>query len=121
MHWCLNAVCGAAPGGAVLIRALAPTCGVEAMQARRGRHDLRTLCAGPGRLCQALDVSRAHDGLALTAPPFSLTLPEAPVEIDVGVRIGIGKAIEQPWRFGLAGSPFVSRSFVSRRRSRPGA
>jgi DNA-3-methyladenine glycosylase len=116
MHWCLNLVCGPEPGGAVLIRALAPTCGVEIMQARRGSDDLRKLCAGPGRLCQALNVSRAHDGLALAAPPFSLTLPSGPRELVVGVRIGISKAVERPWRFGLAGSPYLSRPFASRRR-----
>jgi DNA-3-methyladenine glycosylase len=118
MHWCLNLVCGPEPGGAVLIRALAPTFGVEAMQARRGCDDLRKLCAGPGRLCQALDVRRDHDGLALDAPPFSLLFPSTPVDIDVGVRIGISKAADRPWRFGLRGSPFVSRPFASRRASR---
>jgi DNA-3-methyladenine glycosylase len=119
MHWCLNLVCGPEPGGAVLIRALAPTLGVEVMQARRGCDDLRKLCAGPGRLCQALGVRRDHDGLAMTAAPFSLALPTTPVEIDVGVRIGISKAAERPWRFGLCGSPLVSRPFASRRRSAP--
>jgi len=119
IHWCLNLVCGAEPGSAVLIRALAPTCGVEAMQARRGCEDPRKLCAGPGRLCQALGVNRDHDGLALTAAPFSLTLPETPAEVVAGVRIGISKAVERPWRFGLAGSPFLSRPFATRRPSRP--
>jgi len=122
VHWCLNLVCGPEPGGAVLIRALQPTLGVEVMQARRGRNDLRKLCAGPGRLCQALEVRRDHDGMALTTPPFSLTpRPATSVEIDVGVRIGISKAVELPWRFGLSGSLFVSRPFVSRRSVRPRA
>jgi DNA-3-methyladenine glycosylase len=121
LHWCLNLVCGPEPGGAVLIRALAPTLGIEVMRLRRGRQDLRDLCAGPGRLCQALDVRRGHDGLALTAPPFSLTLPATPVDLDVGVRIGISKAAERPWRFGLSGSPFVSRPFAVRRLSSPQA
>jgi DNA-3-methyladenine glycosylase len=121
LHWCLNLVCGPEPGGAVLIRALAPTVGVEVMRVRRGCDDLRKLCAGPGRLCQALDVRRVHDGLALTAAPFSLTLPSAPVDLDIGVRIGISKAIERPWRFGLSGSPFVSRPFATRRPSIPQA
>jgi DNA-3-methyladenine glycosylase len=117
MHWCLNLVCGPEPGGAVLIRALAPTCGVEAMRARRGYEDVRKLCAGPGRLCQALDVRRDHDGLALDAPPFSLLFPSTPADIDVGLRIGISKAVDRPWRFGLRGSPFVSRPFAGRRPS----
>jgi DNA-3-methyladenine glycosylase len=120
MHWCLNLVCGAEPGSAVLIRALAPTVGVDAMRARRGCDDLRKLCAGPGRLCQALDVRPDHDAMALTAPPFSLTLPSTPVDLDVGVRIGISKATQQPWRFGLHGSRFISRPFASRRRPDPG-
>jgi DNA-3-methyladenine glycosylase len=118
LHWCLNLVCGLEPGGAVLIRALEPTVGVEVMRARRGCDDLRRLCAGPGRLCQALNVSREHDGLSLTAPPFSLTLrpPDGLIDLDVGVRIGITKAAERPWRFGLSGSRFVSRPFSARRR-----
>jgi len=121
LHWCLNLVCGPEPGSAVLIRALEPTAGVEVMRARRGCDDLRKLCAGPGRLCQALDVRRDHDGLSLTASPFALALPppETPINLDVGVRIGISKAIERPWRFGLAGSPFVSRPFATRRRPDP--
>jgi DNA-3-methyladenine glycosylase len=119
MHWCLNLVCGLEPGSAVLIRALEPTCGVEVMRTRRGSEDLRKLCSGPGRLCQALDVRRDHDSLSLTAAPFSLRLSPlaTPVDLDIGVRIGISKAIERPWRFGLAGSPFVSRPFATRRRS----
>jgi DNA-3-methyladenine glycosylase len=121
LHWCLNLVCGPEPGGAVLIRALAPTYGVDVMRARRGCFDLRKLCGGPGRLCQALDVSPDHDGLALTAAPFSLVLPSTPPDLDVGVRIGISKAIDRPWRFGLHGSPFVSRPFAGRRRAEPGA
>ena len=119
LHWCLNLVCGPEPGGAILIRALAPTLGVEIMRARRGGDDLRKLCAGPGRLCQALDVGKDHDGLAMTAAPFSLHLPTTPAELDIGVRIGISKAAELPWRFGLAGSPFVSRPFSARRRPPP--
>jgi len=119
MHWCLNLVCGPEPGGAVLIRALAPTRGVEVMRMRRECDDLRKLCAGPGRLCQALDVRRDHDGMALTTPPFALSLPSTPVDLDIGVRIGISKAIERPWRFGLRGSRFVSRPFASRRHCEP--
>ncbi len=111
MHWCLNLVCGPEPGGAVLIRALAPTHGVEIMQTRRGRTEIRTLCAGPGRLCQALAVSDRHDGARISAPPFHLTPCDAPAALLIGPRIGISKAVERPWRFGLSGSPFLSRAF----------
>ncbi len=112
IHWCLNAVCGAeGNGSAVLLRALEPTHGLEAMHERRGLRDPEKLCSGPGRLCQALGISGAHDGLALDAPPFALALPGQRPEIAVGRRIGITKGAATPWRFGLAGSRFVSRPF----------
>jgi len=111
MHWCLNIVCGERPGGAVLIRAIEPLWGLEAMAGRRGTQKETLFCSGPGKLCQALGVTRAHDGLSLTEPPFSL-LPakEAPLRL-IGPRIGITKAADTPWRFGLAGSKFLSRRF----------
>jgi DNA-3-methyladenine glycosylase len=109
IHWCLNFVCGATSGSAVLIRALEPTRGLEAMRKRRGVDDVRLLCAGPGRLCQALAITRAHDGLALDKPPFALKPRDAPVEIAKGLRIGITRAAELPWRFIQVGSPYVSR------------
>lgn len=112
IHWCLNVVCGApGEGSAVLIRALRPETGLEAMRARRGGVAERLLCAGPGRVCQALAVSAAHDGLPLDAPPFAITFPEATPSLVVGPRIGISKAAEAPWRFGLAGSRHLSRPF----------
>lgn len=113
LHWCLNFVCSAPgeTGGAVLIRALAPEAGVEAMIARRGGVGLARLCAGPGRLCQALGVTGALDGAALDAPPFALTALPDPVEVAVGTRIGITKGADTPWRFGLAGSRFLSAPF----------
>jgi DNA-3-methyladenine glycosylase len=112
IHWCLNLVCGAGPSGsAVLVRALAPTDGLASMRARRGTDVLRQLCAGPGRLCQALGVTGALDGLALDTAPFAIALRPAPVEIVVGPRIGITRAVDTPWRFGLRGSPFLSRPF----------
>jgi DNA-3-methyladenine glycosylase len=111
IHLCLNIVCGPQPGGAVLIRALEPTTGIEAMRERRGLREAGALCSGPGRLCQALGVTLAHDGLAIDAPPFRLIAADRPAGIVTGLRIGISKAAHQPWRFGLAGSPFVSRRF----------
>src|SRR5436190_16837027 len=111
IHLCLNIVCGPEPGGAVLIRALEPTAGLDEMRARRGVESAAALCSGPGRLCQALGVTLAHDGLAIDAPPFELVAGGEPAGVVTGVRIGITKAAHQPWRFGLAGSPFVSRRF----------
>jgi DNA-3-methyladenine glycosylase len=115
IHWCLNVVCGE-PGtaGAVLIRALEPTSGVERMIARRGLTEPRLLCSGPGRLCQALGVTREHDGLRVDEPPFALRERPHPVEVVRGTRIGISKAADRPWRYGLAGSRFVSRPFRAR-------
>lgn len=110
VHWCMNIVC--AEAGAVLIRAIEPTVGLDAMARRRGLADPRALCSGPGKLTQALGITRAHDGLMLDAPPFALTLPDAPVPVVIGPRIGISKAVDLPWRFGLAGSPFLSRRFA---------
>ena len=112
LYWCLNFVCeGEGVASAVLIRALAPTTGIALMQARRGMREPRLLCAGPGRLCQALGVTRAHDGLALDAPPFRLQARSGKIQIAVGRRIGITKAADKPWRYGVAGSPFLSRPF----------
>ena len=112
IHWCLNFVCeeeGSA--SAVLIRALQPTQGIAAMRRRRGVADERLLCSGPGKLCEALAVSRKHDGLALDRPPFELYARTSKLEIAAGVRIGITKAAEKPWRYGLKGSRFLSRPF----------
>jgi DNA-3-methyladenine glycosylase len=111
LHWCLNIVCGPRPGGAVLLRALEPTLGVERMIDRRGLMDVRRLAAGPGRLCQALGVDAAQNGLPIQAPPFGLDLAASLPAVAVGPRIGITKAADQPWRFGLPGSPYLSRPF----------
>jgi len=112
IHWCMNVVCGEAQtAGAVLLRALEPTRGVERMIARRGLTDPRLLCSGPGRLCQALGVTREHDGLRIDRPPFALHERRRPVEVVRGPRIGITKAADRPWRYGLKGSRFVSRPF----------
>jgi DNA-3-methyladenine glycosylase len=96
---------------AVLIRALEPLEGVDEMRARRGVDDVRLLAAGPGRLCQALGVTGEHDGLPLDEPPFDLRPATDPVDVVVGTRIGITKAVDHPWRYGLAGSRFLSRAF----------
>jgi DNA-3-methyladenine glycosylase len=112
IHWCLNFVCeeeGSA--SAVLIRALMPTKGLATMHRRRGLDDERLLCAGPGRLCEALGVTGAHNGLALDRRPFELHARTGKFGIVSGPRIGISKAIEVPWRFGLGGSRFLSRRF----------
>ena len=118
IHWCLNFVCSSVGfAEAVLIRALEPRHGLEKMQQRRGTENLRLLCAGPGRLCQALGVTGDHDGLALDELPFELRARDEEPAIAVGPRIGITKAAEQPWRYVLAGSRFVSRPISERRQS----
>jgi DNA-3-methyladenine glycosylase len=112
IHWCLNFVCREAGHGAgVLIRALEPLAGLEQMRARRHTDEERLLCSGPGKLCQALAVSRVHDGMVLAAPPFELEAAPPGIDVVYGARIGISKAMDVPWRFGLAGSRFVSRPF----------
>lgn len=115
IHWCLNLVCREEGHGAgVLIRAIEPVAGLDMMRARRGLDDVRVLCAGPGRVGQALGITHEHNGLPVDAPPFAL-LPAVPAmgpaQVISGPRIGISKAVDQPWRFGLAGSRFLSRPF----------
>ena len=112
IHWCLNFVCE--PEGvasAVLIRALAPTHGLAIMRRRRGVTDERLLCSGPGRLSEALGITDAQYGLPLDNPPFEIFARADDVEIAVGPRIGLTKAIKHPWRYGLRGSRFVSKPF----------
>jgi DNA-3-methyladenine glycosylase len=112
IHWCLNFVCE--PRGsaaAVLIRALQPLEGLSIMRRRRGISPERQLCSGPGRLCEALGITRAQNGSALDAPPFALFARAEPAEIVAGPRIGITKAVAKPWRYGLKGSRFLSKPF----------
>lgn len=116
VHWCMNIVCQ--KGSAVLLRAIEPRQGVETMQARRNLAAMRLLCAGPGRLAQALGVDGALDGASILEAPFQLRPACSPINTDTtvtniisGPRIGISKATEQPWRFGLAGSKFLSKPF----------
>jgi DNA-3-methyladenine glycosylase len=111
IHWCLNLVCGdVGVAEAVLVRALEPTHGLERMEERRRTANPRLLCSGPGRLCEALGVTREQDGLPLDRPPFVLRPRASQVEVARGPRIGITRAAELPWRYVLAGSPFVSRA-----------
>jgi DNA-3-methyladenine glycosylase len=118
IHWCLNLVCeGKGVAAAVLLRALEPAHGVEEMRARRDLDEPRLLCSGPGRLCQALAVTGEYDGLPLDHPPFELRTSEGEPEVVTGPRVGITQAADLPWRYGLAGSSYFSRSFrVSARR-----
>jgi DNA-3-methyladenine glycosylase len=112
IHWCVNFVCEeAGSAAAVLIRALAPTEGLAAMRRRRRHTDERLLCSGPGRLCEALGITGAHNGLALDKPPFELRARSEDVGVITGVRIGITKAAELPWRYGLKGSRYLSKPF----------
>jgi DNA-3-methyladenine glycosylase len=112
IHWCLNFVCErVGSASAVLVRAIEPTEGIQAMKRRRGMKDLLALCSGPGKICQALGISRTHNAFALDALPFQLFARAAPVKIVKGVRIGITKAASKPWRYGLKDSKFLSKPF----------
>lgn len=112
IHWCLNFVCRPEGHGAgVLIRAITPTHGLDVMREWRGVESERLLCSGPGRVGQALGVMHAMNGMSLAKNPFQLLSPTAPVNLVSGPRIGISKAIDLPWRFGLLGSPFLSKPF----------
>jgi DNA-3-methyladenine glycosylase len=118
IHWCLNFVCE--PKGsasAVLIRALEPTAGLAVMRRRRGVADERLLCAGPGRLCEALGITHAHNGLRLDQKPFELLPRTGTADVITGVRIGLTKAVDLPWRYGLKGSRFLSKPFPRSSRS----
>jgi DNA-3-methyladenine glycosylase len=112
IHWCFNIVCE--PDGsasAVLLRALQPTVGITAMKLRRGISEERLLCSGPGRLCQALGITQEHNGLAVDDAPFAIFGRTSEVDIVTGPRIGLTKAVDLPWRFGLAGSRYLSKPF----------
>jgi len=114
IHWCLNFVCEReGHASAVLVRAIEPLAGLAQMRRRRRMpsYDVHGLCSGPGRLCQALGITGSHGGLSLERQPFELRAPVDNAEIAVGVRIGITKAADLPWRYGLAGSRFLSKPF----------
>ena len=115
IHWCVNFVCeeeGSA--SAVLIRALEPAHGIATMRRRRGLQDARALCSGPGKLTEALGITNAHNGLALDTPPFALHERKGKVDVISGIRIGLTKAVDLPWRYGLRDSKFLSKPFSVR-------
>lgn len=113
IHWCVNFVCEAeGSASAVLIRALQPTFGIGEMQLRRRLQDERMLCSGPGKVCQALGISIAHNGLALDKPPIAIHARTEMPDIVAGIRIGITKAMELPWRYGVRGSKYLSKPFA---------
>src|SRR5258705_737523 len=112
IHWCVNFVCeeeGSA--SAVLIRALQPTHGIAAMRRRRRLHDERSLCSGPGKLTEALGISDQHNGLPMDTSPIALHARAGKPEVIAGLRTGLTKAVELPWRYGLKGSKFLSKPF----------
>lgn len=119
LHWCFNIVCGVSPGAAVLVRALQPTVGIAAMRQRRGDMPDARLCAGPGRVCAALGLDGQWDGHDLSQPPFTLFTAAGPQEVVAGPRIGISRAVDVLWRFGRAGSAYLSRPFGRAGRSPP--
>jgi DNA-3-methyladenine glycosylase len=119
IHWCLNLVCDReGMAEAVLVRALEPTHGLEVMRRRRGLDDVRLLCAGPGRLCQALGIAGEHDGRPLDRAPFELLPRDDEVAIAQAARVGISQAVDVPWRYAIAQSRFLSKPLPCRPRER---
>jgi DNA-3-methyladenine glycosylase len=111
IHWCANLVCEAeGTASAVLLRALEPVEGIATMRERRGRVHDRDLCSGPGKLCQALGITRELDGSMMPGSEVVVLPPRVslPVEVAVTPRIGITKAADWPLRFLVAGNPHVS-------------
>lgn len=115
IHWCMNVVCDAmGRGSALLIRALQPTLGIDAMRRRRGGRPDAELCAGPGRLTQALGIDGGLDGAwgvpaAGGVPPVHFLPASGPVAVARGPRIGITHAVSRPWRYVVPGSRWLSR------------
>lgn len=109
LHWCANIVC--MPGSAVLIRAIKPTSGIELMKIRRNCETMTNLCSGPGKLAQALVITNELDGAPLSGETIFVRRKIGSAQTMTGPRIGISKAVEQPWRFGLYQSRFLSRRF----------
>ena len=112
LHWCLNFVCRVA--SAVLIRAIEPKYGIERMMRRRKTDKLELLCSGPGRLCEALAITKSLDGASLMRAPLSLAAPQKRPEIVLGIRIGLSKGRESERRFGWKNSLFLSKKFPNK-------
>jgi DNA-3-methyladenine glycosylase len=124
MHWCANLVCQQAGlASAVLLRALEPLTGIDIMRRRRGGVPDGELCSGPGKLTQALGISRKLDGVRMSRSEVRVRRPDSieAVAITASPRIGITKAADWPLRFCLAGSPWTSRKETGGRSSRPPA
>ena len=123
IHWMLNLVCGAAQGdaSAVLVRALEPTAGLERMRERRGGVPDLLLCSGPGRLGQALGVGPDLDGEPVGGPRISLVPPARPYEVVTAPRVGITRAVEEPWRYLMRDSRYASSPRPWARRRPPRA
>jgi DNA-3-methyladenine glycosylase len=116
MHFCANVVTGrTGEGSAVLLRAAAPLEGVERIAEHRGTADVRVLCAGPARLCQALAIDRVHNGAdVVSGRTVWLERGPRPRAVSQGPRVGITRAVEQPWRYWVTDDPFVSRGRPAR-------
>jgi DNA-3-methyladenine glycosylase len=112
LNWCVNFVCQAAGSAAgVLLRAIEPTHGLAAMRRRRGVTDAKALCSGPGKLVEALAITKALSELPIDRSPIALHARSGGAEIATGVRIGLTKAVDLPWRYGLKGSKYLSKPF----------
>ena len=112
LNWCVNFVCQAAGSAAgVLLRAIEPTHGLAAMRRRRGVTDVKALCSGPGKLCEALAITKALSELPIDRSPIALHARSGGAEIATEVRIGLTKAVDLPWRYGLKGSKYLSKRF----------
>ncbi len=110
VHWMLNVLVKGKQNGFVLFRALEPVAGIDLMRRRRGLDDPRKLCSGPGKLTEALDITKRHHEMDLCADPrFGFVGRTAPAAVVADTRIGITKSPHFPWRFTLRDSPFVSR------------
>ncbi len=110
IHWCVNVACeDVGVGAAVLLRAVEPTTGIDEMRRRRRGVEDALLCAGPGRLTQALGITGEHDGRSVADPPFFLGPRAGQIDVVATPRVGISKAADRPWRYVIRGTPWASR------------